>query len=118
MANPAIGHQGKGLPSVNVPFVDKDGKITSTWLHYLLTLQKSSANAAQLNPLLGSPFTFNALRTTQLFIIGGTITSVNYSRDGINFFPTGSLDGPINLNQGDQLQIVYTVEPIVVALPM
>ena len=47
----------------------------------------------------------------QVLVSGGTVTAVEVSRDGTNYFPAGVLAGSITLNPGDRVRVTYAVAP-------
>ena len=66
-----------------------------------------------------SPFTFVNLENfpVMVFISGGTVSSVKFSRDAITFDNCGVLSGPIALNPNDRIEVVYALAPTIVYYP-
>ena len=54
----------------------------------------------------------------EVFITGGTVTSVNFSRDGINNIQvSGATPAQVRLNSGDWYAVTYTVAPTINVIP-
>jgi hypothetical protein len=64
-----------------------------------------------------SPFTFSAPIKGQVLISGGTVSAVQFTRDGTNIYSTGATAGPFLVNQSDRLIVTYTVIPTMVFVP-
>ena len=66
-----------------------------------------------------SPYvTKNPLNTpAQVFVSGGTVTTIEFSRDQSTWEFCGLLGGQFCLNPGDALRVTYVVAPTVVAYP-
>jgi hypothetical protein len=60
-----------------------------------------------------SPYTFtNSLSTdVDIIVSGGTVTAIDFSRDGVTFLLCGLLGGMYRLNPGDRLRVTYAVVP-------
>lgn len=61
----------------------------------------------------------NASNTRMMVLLAvGTVSSVEFSRDGINFDNVGLVAGDFILNTQDSLRITYTLAPTVVSYPI
>ena len=67
--------------------------------------------------LTGSPFIYTAPRKGSLIVSGGTVSAIEFSRDGVTFYDTGQTSGMIPSNAADQIQITYAVAPTVTFVP-
>lgn len=47
----------------------------------------------------------------------GTVTALDFSRDGVTWYATGIIAGVIRLSPGDRVKIVYTVAPTITRIP-
>ncbi len=65
-----------------------------------------------------SPFTYVAMIKGQVVINGGTTVSVDFSRDGTNFFPVPPSPAVIPMCKADRIRIAYATPPTVVFFPM
>lgn len=64
-----------------------------------------------------SPFVYRAVIRSQVFVSGGTVSAVEYSRDGTTYYDvTGA--PLIQMAVADFLRFTYTVAPTVVAIPI
>lgn len=52
----------------------------------------------------------------RLFVSGGTVSAISYSRDGTTFDGTGLTGGVFDVAPGDRLRITYTVVPTVIQM--
>jgi len=66
-----------------------------------------------------SPFTYQ--NTTaydgDVIISGGTISSIEFTRDNNNFYTTGLLTGVLQLSPNDRVRVTYTVAPTMTLVP-
>lgn len=61
----------------------------------------------------------NTSNTRLMILIAvGTVSSVEFSRDGITFDSVGLVAGDFILNPQDSLRITYTIAPTVVSYPI
>lgn len=65
-----------------------------------------------------SPAVYTAVIRGQANIRGGTVSLVEFSRDGTNWYPTGIVQGFVMMNTADRLRITYTVLPTLTFFPM
>lgn len=72
--------------------------------------------AAIVVAVTGSPFTFTAPRNGMLFISGGTLSTIQYSR-GASINVLGLAANPIMVIAGDQVRISYLLTPTLTFLP-
>ena len=82
-------------------------------------LQAQSLNAPSAVVPTGSPFT---LQNTQAYAVdavisGGGVSNLEFSRDGTNWYSTGSFYGAFALSSNDRLRITYSVAPTVTLIP-
>ena len=65
-----------------------------------------------------SPFTYQAVIRGQLHVSGGTVSSVEFSRDGTTWYNAGITAGFVEMDARDQVRVTYSVLPTVVFFPM
>lgn len=65
-----------------------------------------------------SPFTYQAASIGMTLVSGGGVSAMEFSRDGTNFYPTGSFYGAFPLRKADRLRITYTDAPTVTFIPI
>ncbi len=51
-----------------------------------------------------------------IFVSGGTVSAIDYSRDGSTFDATGQIAGVFTINPGDRIRITYSVVPTVIQM--
>ena len=113
------------IPSARVEFIDpKTNLVSRAWYRFffnLFVLSGSGQPAAAPTgiTLTGSPFTY--VNTSDLLvdvmISGGGMTNLEFSRDGVTFFNTGSYYGMFGLSPGDQLRATYVSPPTITLVP-
>lgn len=66
-----------------------------------------------------SPFTYQNpnLYSEDLAVSVGTVTGMDFSRDGATWFATGVIAGVVRLSPSDRLKITYTLAPTVTRIP-
>ena len=74
-----------------------------------------STSPPQPVPATGSPFIYtnNNSLATNVIINGGTVSLIEFSRDGVTYFPVGLIAGMFRLNPGDRLRITYLTAPTI-----
>jgi hypothetical protein len=67
-----------------------------------------------------SPFSFvNPLPVpANVMISGGTVTTIEFSPDGVNFTLFGLLGGQVHLNPGQVCRVTYVVAPTMTYFPV
>jgi hypothetical protein len=66
-----------------------------------------------------SPYTYQNTNeySEDLAIAIGTVTAIEFSRNGTTWFPTGVVAGVVRLSPGDRAKITYTVAPTLTRIP-
>lgn len=64
-----------------------------------------------------SPFTYAATVKGSLIVSGGTVSLIQFTRNGTTFYNAGQTSGMFTLNAADRLVITYTVAPTVTFVP-
>ena len=112
---------------VNGPVVDANQNLTQQWRLFFQDLyvrvggNKATSNSqlqTAISPLAGasqvpqvlttSPFLFLAAQRGKLLISDGGITNLQFSRDNVTFFSTGSFRGTFIVLATDILKISFT----------
>ncbi len=65
-----------------------------------------------------SPALYTATIRGQAHIGGGTVSAVEFSRDGTTWYDTGIVEGFVEMDRTDSLRITYSVAPTVTFFPM
>lgn len=68
----------------------------------------------------GSPYTYQNSNSTpqEVFISTGTVSVIEFSRDGITWDSCGLLGGQFRLNPADSIRVTYViVAPTMIAYP-
>lgn len=106
-----------GVPSPILPATDpKTGKLASVWYQFLARLAQLTAEQPMAPAAVGaSPFTFTATTIGNLFITGGTVSSIVLARSGVAL--TCQKDQFIPMAAGDTVTVTYTVKPTMTFVP-
>ena len=107
--------QLNNLPNFPTPLTNDAGgkRVTGKdWYFFWAGLYQGLPPALPLNITLStSPFTYSPSVKGNVFVSGGTVSDISFSRDGTNIYPTGAIAGPFQINANDRLIITYTVAP-------
>lgn len=105
------------IPDFSQKLVEK-GETSSAWFRYWSGLFSGVPNGNISVVTLGSsPFTYKAPVGGVVIIQGGTVTQVQFSRDGASFFITGQTNGMFPVSQGDSLVVTFSVPPNITFAP-
>lgn len=55
--------------------------------------------------------------TEDVMVTGGTVTAVDFSRDGTTWYSTGAIATTVRLSPGDLARVTYTVAPTITKVP-
>lgn len=112
MTNPTFG-----VPSPILPAIDpKSGKFASVWYQFLARLAQLTAESPMTLPTVGaSPYTFTAGTIGNMFVTGGTVSSIVLTRSGTSI--TCQPDQFIPMAAGDTITVTYSVLPTMTFVP-
>lgn len=95
------------------------GILDKNWYVLLYSIYNAvtqgQSQAAEAVTLGASPFVYQAVIRSQVFVNGGTVSAVEFSRDGTTYYPATS---PVQLSKNDFLRVTYSVAPALVAVPL
>jgi hypothetical protein len=106
-----------GVPSPILPATDpQSGKLASVWYQFLARLAQLTAEKPFAPQAVGaSPWTFTADTIGDLFVTGGTTSSIVLTRSGVGL--TVASGRFIPMAAGDTVTIAYSVVPTVTFVP-
>ena len=105
------------LPNFNVPLTLK-GITSKDWFFFWAGLYNGLAPAIETAITPGaSPYTYSAPVKGSVIVSGGTVSAIDFSRDGSTFYTTGQTAGMFTLNAQDRLKVTYTVVPTMTFVP-
>lgn len=112
MTNPTFG-----VPSPILPATDpKSGKLASVWYQFLTRLAQLTAETPMSAVTVGaSPFIYTPSTIGNLFITGGTVSSIVLTRSAISI--TCQKDQFIPMAANDTVTVTYSVKPTVTFVP-
>lgn len=66
-----------------------------------------------------SPYTYTNANAyvEDILVAVGTVTAIDFSRDGTTWYATGVIAGIARLSPGDRLKVTYTVAPTITRVP-
>ncbi len=105
------------LPNYNVPLTD--GRTTQKdWFFFWSGLYQGLPPGNVLDiAATASPMTYTAPVRGSLIVQGGTVSQVEFSRDGVTLYDTAQTQGIFPLSAADQLTITYSVAPTMTFIP-
>jgi hypothetical protein len=105
------------LPNFMVP-LDQKGITTKDWYFFWAGLYSGLAPAAEMPVTVGaSPFTYSAPVKGSVIVSGGTVSLIEFSRNGTTFYTTGQTAGMFTLNASDRLRVTWAVLPTITFVP-
>lgn len=105
------------VPNYREPIVEK-GVTGRTWYQFLVDVWKGKPPASESTVLAtSSPFTYTAASKGFVIVQGGTVSLVQFSRNGTTNYTTGQTQGTFPLSQGDSLVVTYSVAPTLTWVP-
>lgn len=112
-----MANQLNNFPTYPTP-LEEGGRTASTWYFFLAGLFRGLAPEREAAVTPGaSPYTYSSPRGGFVIVSGGTVSAIDWSRDGTTFFTTGQTAGCFPLSSQDFLKITYTVVPTVTFVP-
>lgn len=96
-----------------------EGRTTSkVWYFFWKALYNGMPPGGVSTQTVGtSPATLTAPSMGFFIVQGGTVSLVQFSRDGNTNYTTGQISGCFPVSSGDRLIITYTVAPTVTFIP-
>ena len=105
------------LPNYPVPLIT-GGNTGRDWYRFFAGIFQGLPPANVQVPVVGaSPYSYSAVRRGSLIVQGGTVSAIEFSRDGTDFYDVGATSGMFALNASDVLRITYSVLPNVTFVP-
>lgn len=112
-----MANQFNTLPLYGVPLL-QGSNTTRDWYFFWAGLYRGLPPENVTEPIAGaSPYTYSALRRGSLIVSGGTVSLIEFSRDGTNFYDVGQTSGMFALNATDLLRITHAGAPDLVFVP-
>lgn len=123
--NPVTGIHLPNLPNKILPpdnqLVDERGVMKTNWWRFLLNVSNQAMGTNQTVPATvtigASPYVFVTPAQGTLLVSGGPVTLIEYSKDGVTWYPTGLTQGQIQMVPNDQVRITYMNPPTLTFFP-
>lgn len=104
------------------PIVMDRGMAQKDWFLFFTNLYTAVTDGlpqpAQALPLPASPGVLVATIRGQAHIGGGTVSLIEFSRDGRIWYDTGITRGFVTMDRADSIRVTYTVVPTITFFPM
>lgn len=112
-----MSNQFNSMPTYQVP-LEKGGHTIRDWYFFWLGLFRGlpPGNVEPYTPA-GSPDVYSAAKRGFMIVEGGTVTAIEFSRDGTTFYDMGVVAGSIPVSAADQLRVTYAVAPTMTFVP-
>lgn len=112
-----MARQYNAIPTNTAPFLEK-GIISRVWYFFLSSLWKGTPPSSESGVKVGvSPFGYIAPQRGFAIVQGGSVSLVQFSRDGMTNYTTGQTSGCFPLSQGDELLVTYSIAPTITWVP-
>lgn len=99
------------IPNYKVPMMSK-GTLERTWYQFFADVWKGRPQGAVSTVTVGtSPFTYQVTSKGFIIVQGGTVSLIQFTRDGITNYNTGLTNGCIPLSEGDSVIVTYSIIP-------
>lgn len=109
---PLVESLGKGPPVT----IQKDWYLLLVNIYNAITQGTSQSEEALT--VGASPFSYRAIIKGQVLISGGSVSAIEYSRDGTTFYNTGATSGFVQMNFNDVVRVTHTGAPDMTYFPM
>jgi len=83
-----------------------------------LAVTEGLPQAEEAITVTASPMTYTAIIRGQAHVDGGTVSVIEFSRNGTDWYDTGVTTGFVTMDRGDQLRVTYSVPPDITYFPM
>lgn len=105
------------LPNFGVA-LEKAGVTSKDWYLFWANLFSGLPPGNETALAVGaSPYTYVAGVKGSMIVSGGTVSAIEFTRNGTTFYSTGEIAGMFPLNARDSLRVTYSVLPTMVFVP-
>lgn len=99
--------------------INSKGNMERTWYQFLTDLWKGKPSGAETSISSStSPLVYQAQEKGFMIVQGGTVTLIQFSRDGVTNYNTGQTNGVFPIAQGDTLRVIYSSVPLMTWVPL
>lgn len=92
--------------------------ISRTWRLFFTDVWKGKPQGSIASvTVTASPFTYQAASKGFMVVQGGTVSLIQFTRDGVTNVTTGQTSGCIPLCQGDSVIVTYSILPTLTWVP-
>jgi hypothetical protein len=109
--------QFNAVPTYQVPLLI-ERQTSRDWYFFFTGLFRGLPPENVSIPVAGpSPYIYGAQRKGSLIVTGGTVSLIEFSRDGVDYYDVGQTSGMFALNASDVLRITHAGAPNLVFVP-
>ena len=109
--------QFRTVPTYEQPLA-LEKNTAASWYRFFQDIQNGRAPGPEMAVVpTGSPYVYHAFGGGFLIVRGAGVTKIEFSRDQINFYDTGTTQGIFPLSNADSYRITYGAAPTVIFVP-
>lgn len=105
-----------------MPLVMERGMAQKDWFLFFTNLYTAVIDGmpqpGEALTISASPMTYTAIIRGQAHVGGGTVSVIEFSRNGTDWYNAGVTTGFIQMDKGDLLRVTYAVAPNISYFPM
>lgn len=110
------------MTNSQMPLVERGSIVQRDWFIFLYNLYLSAIEGlpqpAESIDLGASPYSYQAVIRGQIHVGGGTVSAIEFSRDGVTWFDAGITAGFVTMDARDYVRVAYSVAPTITFFPM
>lgn len=112
-----MANQFNTMPTYGVP-LQQVGSMVRDWYFFFAGLFRGLP-PGNVEPVTvgASPYVYSAAKRGVIIIDGGTVSAVEFTRDGTNWFDCGTIAGMFHLSAADQLRVTHAGAPTMTFAP-
>lgn len=112
-----MAQQYNSIPTYQTPLI-KDRVTQTAWFRFWQGVFSGDPPAPEVAVTPGaSPYSYSTPSGGFLIVQGGTVSLIEFSRDGVTYRNYGVVAGPIPASSNDIIRITYTVAPTLTFVP-
>src|ERR1700748_2419647 len=97
------------MPTESQPLHAKAATTNGPWYNFFSNVWSGVPSAPHSTISVGSStFAYQAPQGGTVYVSGGSVTQIQITRDGQNFFVTGVTSGPVTVSKGDAVIVSYS----------
>lgn len=112
-----MSSQFNSMPTFQVPL--EVGRHTSRDWYFFWSGLFRGLPPGNVEPVTvgASPYEYSAVKRGSMIVAGGTVTLIEFTRDGIDYYDVGVTAGMFALNASDRLRVTHAGAPDMTFVP-